>query len=146
MRELIVNAFVTLDGVMQAPGGPDEDPSAGFAHGGWAVTQWDDMTNQRMAETLARPFDLLLGRRTCEIFAAHWPHVHDTVRAERGGKASALDDPAAAALNRARKYVASRTLDRVAAPDTRRDTLRRILMRSDLERCLPLPLATGGRE
>jgi dihydrofolate reductase len=113
MRPLVVNAFVTLDGVMQSPGGPDEDPSGGFTQGGWGVTQWDDVMGRKMDEVLRHPFDLLLGRRTYEIFAAHWPHVTETVREERGGHASPLDDPAARALNGAKKYVASRTLKSV---------------------------------
>jgi dihydrofolate reductase len=99
MRKLVVNTFLTLDGVMQAPGGPEEDPTGGFAHGGWSVNYWDEVMGARMDEFMGKPFDLLLGRRTYEIFAAHWPHV--------------ADDPAAEALNAARKYVASRTLERV---------------------------------
>ncbi len=95
MRNLVVSTFMTLDGVMQAPGGPEEDPTGGFTHGGWSVNYWDESMGAVMTEYLARPFDLLLGRRTYEIFAAHWPH--------------ASDDPADA-LNSARKYVASRTL------------------------------------
>jgi len=75
MRPLIVNAFMTLDGVMQAPGGPEEDPSGGFTQGGWSVTYWDDVMGQKMGESFRRPFDLLLGRKTYEIFAAHWPHA-----------------------------------------------------------------------
>jgi dihydrofolate reductase len=113
MRPLVVNAFVTLDGVMQAPGGPEEDPSGAFTQGGWGVTQWDEVMGKKMDESLTRPFDLLLGRRTYEIFAAHWPHVTETVRDERGGTASPSDDPAARALNSAKKYVASRTLKNV---------------------------------
>jgi dihydrofolate reductase len=113
VRELIVPAFVTIDGVMQAPGGPDEDPSGGFTYGGWAVNHWDETMYGAMAEMLGAPFDLLLGRRTYEIFAAHWPHVGEGQREERGGTASEVDDPAAAALNSAKKYVASRTLDAV---------------------------------
>ncbi|HWC11335.1 MAG TPA: dihydrofolate reductase family protein [Acidimicrobiales bacterium] len=100
MRPLFVNTFLTLDGVMQAPGGPEEDPSGGFTHGGWSVGYWDDLMGQVMGEAMGAPFDLLLGRRTYEIFAAHWPSAGD-------------DDPAANALNRARKYVASTTLDAV---------------------------------
>jgi dihydrofolate reductase len=113
MRSLIVPAFVTADGVMQGPGGPDEDPTGGFTQGGWAVNHWDDTMYSAMGEMLASPFDLLLGRRTYEIFAAHWPQVGAGEREERGGTASEVDDPAAAALNSARKYVASRTLDSV---------------------------------
>jgi dihydrofolate reductase len=95
MRKLVANTFVSLDGVMQAPGGPEEDPSRGFAHGGWSVSFWDERMAQAMGEFMGKPFDLVLGRRTYEIFAAHWPHT---------------DEPGAAELNRARKYVASRTL------------------------------------
>jgi dihydrofolate reductase len=113
MRRVIVSAFVSLDGVMQAPGGPDEDPTGGFEQGGWAVPYWDDVMNQAMTQVFAQRFELLLGRRTYEIFAAHWPHVGEDARDERGGQASEVDDPAAAALNRARKHVASRTLTEV---------------------------------
>jgi dihydrofolate reductase len=98
MRRLVVSTFLTLDGVMQAPGGPEEDPVGGFSHGGWSVGYWDDAMGQRMGELMTTPFDLLLGRKTYEIFAAHWPHT---------------DDPGAAELNSARKYVASRTLNSV---------------------------------
>lgn len=96
MRSLVVNTFLTLDGVMQAPGGPEEDRSGGFTHGGWSVTYWDDMMGEVMDEAMGRPFDLLLGRKTYEIFAGHWPHV--------------TDDPAADRLNSATKHVASNTL------------------------------------
>lgn len=110
MRDVVVNAFVTLDGVMQAPGGPDEDPTGGFVHGGWSVNYWDDSMAKVMAEWMAEPFDLLLGRRTYEIFAAHWPHAGQGARDDLGGTASEIEDPAAEALNSARKYVVSRTL------------------------------------
>ena len=113
MRSLIAPAFVTVDGVMQGPGGPDEDPTGGFTQGGWGVNHWDDTMYSAMGEMLASPFDLLLGRRTYEIFAAHWPQVGAGEREERGGTASEVDDPAATALNSARKYVASRTLDSI---------------------------------
>ena len=99
MRKLAVNSFMTLDGVMQAPGGPEEDPTGGFELGGWSVNYWDDLMGQIMGESMARPFDLVLGRKTYEIFAAHWPH--------------ATDQPGADVLNSATKYVASRTLDSV---------------------------------
>jgi dihydrofolate reductase len=95
MRELIVQAFVTLDGVMQAPGGPEEDPSGGFEHGGWSFGYWDEPMQQAMGESMSKPFDLLLGRKTYEIFAAHWPHT---------------DEPPAEQLNAATKHVASTTL------------------------------------
>jgi dihydrofolate reductase len=99
MRKLVVNTFVSLDGIMQAPGGPEEDPTAGFGHGGWSVPFWDEQMGQAMTEFMAKPFDLVLGRKTYEIFAAHWPHT---------------DEPGAAELNRATKHVASRTLDTLA--------------------------------
>ncbi|HEX8065835.1 MAG TPA: dihydrofolate reductase family protein [Thermoleophilaceae bacterium] len=95
MRELVVNTFLTLDGVMQAPGGPEEDPSGGFEHGGWSFGYWDERMQQVMGESMSRPFDLVLGRKTYEIFAAHWPHS---------------DGPGAEPLNRATKHVASKTL------------------------------------
>ena len=101
MRKLVVSTFVTLDGVMQAPGGPEEDRSGGFEHGGWSVNYWDDVMNEVMGAAFAIPFDLLLGRRTYEIFAAHWPHI----------PADHPEASAAQVLNGATKYVASRTLD-----------------------------------
>jgi dihydrofolate reductase len=97
MRKLAVNTFVSLDGVMQAPGGPKEDPTGGFTHGGWSVNYWDDEMMGQVAET--GPYELLLGRGTYEIFAAHWPYV--------------TDDPIADHLNSTRKHVASTTLDQV---------------------------------
>jgi len=75
MRKIIVGAFVSLDGVMQAPGGPQEDPTGGFRYGGWVAGHWDEAVGQAIGENFAEPFDLLLGRRTYDIFAAHWPHV-----------------------------------------------------------------------
>jgi dihydrofolate reductase len=95
MRRLIVSTFLTLDGVMQAPGGPGEDDSGGFAHGGWSVNYWDQRMNEVMGKAMSAPFDLVLGRKTYDIFAAHWPRVPD----EQGG----------GPLNNATKYVASRT-------------------------------------
>jgi dihydrofolate reductase len=74
MRRIVVGAFASLDGVMQAPGGPEEDPTGGFAHGGWTTVFWDDMMNEAVGESFAEPFDLLLGRRTYDILAAHWPY------------------------------------------------------------------------
>jgi dihydrofolate reductase len=99
MRKLAINTFLTLDGVMQAPGGPEEDPTGGFTHGGWSVKYWDETMLERTGEAMSRPFDLLLGRKTYDIFVAHWPHVRN--------------DPIADALNRATKHVASRSLTAV---------------------------------
>jgi dihydrofolate reductase len=95
MRKLIVSTFLTLDGVMQGPGGPEEDDSGGFAHGGWSVSYWDEQMGEVMAEAMSVPFDLVLGRRTYDIFAAYWPH--------------ATDEPGARPLNDATKHVASRS-------------------------------------
>jgi len=77
MRKLIVLTFMTLDGVMQAPGGPEEDTSGGFKFGGWSVGYFDDVVGQAMGEQMGHPFDLLLGRRTFDIFATFWPKVTD---------------------------------------------------------------------
>jgi dihydrofolate reductase len=110
MRKLVLSTFITLDGVMQAPGGPDEDPTGGFAHGGWSVNYWDEAMGERMDTFMRRPFDLLLGRKTYEIFAAHWPYITDdtpTAAPEALGETAA---GAADPLNRARKYVVTRTL------------------------------------
>ena len=101
MRKLIVLSFISLDGIMQAPGEPEEDPSGGFAYGGWVAPHWDDFLTQVMIEQMSKPFDLVLGRKTYEIFAAYWPHQNVET------------DPIAAGLNAARKYVASTTLQRL---------------------------------
>ena len=96
MRQLAVLTFLTLDGVMQAPVQPEEDPSGGFRRGGWCVAYWDQVMAQVMEEAMAAPYDLLLGRKTYESFAAHWPNVEN--------------DPHADKLNSATKYVATSTL------------------------------------
>jgi dihydrofolate reductase len=95
MRKVIVQTFLTLDGVMQAPGGPEEDTSGGFAYGGWSVNYWDDRMGEVMDAAMGVPFDLLLGRKTYDIFAAYWPNASE----EAGAKP----------LNDATKYVASRS-------------------------------------
>ena len=94
MRELMVTTFLTLDGVMQAPGGPEEDESGGFAHGGWSVNYWDELMGQVMGEATGIPFAMVLGRTTYDIMAAYWPHASE----EAGAKP----------FNDATKYVASR--------------------------------------
>ncbi|MBV6821977.1 dihydrofolate reductase family protein [Pseudomonas sp. PD9R] len=75
MRKLIVAAFISLDGVIQAPGGPEEDTSGGFRHGGWIVPYADEASGQVIRELFSQPFELLLGRRTYDIFAAYWPRI-----------------------------------------------------------------------
>ena len=77
MRKLIVGMMTSLDGVVQAPGGPEEDPTGGFDHGGWTFPYWDEVMGEAMGESFGRPFDLLLGRKTWEIFAAHWPYTNE---------------------------------------------------------------------
>jgi dihydrofolate reductase len=94
MRKLIVQSFVTLDGVMQAPGGPGEDDDGGFAYGGWSVNYWDDQMGEVMGQATSRPFAMVLGRRTYDIMAAYWPDAPE----EAGAKV----------FNDATKYVASR--------------------------------------
>jgi dihydrofolate reductase len=94
MRKVIVLSFITLDGIMQAPGGPTEDTTGDFKYGGWTVPYFDDFLGQVMSEQMGKPFDLLLGRKTFEIFASYWPH-HE----EEG-----------AGINKATKYVVSNTL------------------------------------
>src|SRR6266550_1451349 len=99
MRKIIAITQVTLDGVMQAPGGPEEDRRNGFTHGGWAMPFLDDALNQAIGETIAGEFDMVLGRRTYEIFAAYWPNQGD--------------HPIAKAFNKATKYVVTRSLDQL---------------------------------
>jgi dihydrofolate reductase len=99
MRKIIVNTFVTLDGVMQAPGGPEEDPTGNFKYGGWSFHYWDELMGKTMDEFMSKPFELLLGRKTYEIFAAHWPYIKN--------------DPVADKFNATKKYVVSRTINKV---------------------------------
>ena len=75
MRRIITTAFISLDGVIQAPGGPQEDPTGGFEYGGWTTTYGDEAIGAAIGEGMSRPFDLLLGRNTYDIFAAHWPYI-----------------------------------------------------------------------
>jgi dihydrofolate reductase len=94
MRKISVNTFLTLDGVMQAPGGPEEDETGGFKWGGWSFHYWDDAMGEVMGQQMGTPFDMLLGRRTYDLFASFWPNAPE----EAGGKP----------LNEATKYVVSR--------------------------------------
>ncbi len=97
MRRIITTTFVTLDGVMQAPGGPEEDPSDGFAYGGWTAGSdfWDDVAAGAMDAIMSQPFELLLGRRTYDIFASYWPTATN-------------DQEVAVPFNRTVKHVVSR--------------------------------------
>lgn len=94
MRKLVVLTFVSLDGIMQAPGGPEEDTSGGFKYGGWTFPYFDEMSGQIMGEQMTPPFDLLLGRKTYDIFAAYWPKQTGDI---------------AKVFNPAHKYVVSHT-------------------------------------
>ena len=98
MRKIVTGAFVSLDGVMQAPGGPQEDPVGGFKFGGWAAPYFDEAMGETVGAMFANPFDLLLGRKTYDIFAAHWPYVE-------------ADDPIGPLFDRITKYVATRNPD-----------------------------------
>ncbi|MET1163385.1 MAG: dihydrofolate reductase family protein, partial [Pseudoxanthomonas sp.] len=102
-------AFISLDGVMQAPGGPTEDPSGGFAFGGWIVPYADEVTGQAIGESFARPFDLVLGRRTYDIFAGYWPHA----------PANGGDDGIAKLFNAATKHVATHRPESLAWQNSR---------------------------
>jgi dihydrofolate reductase len=111
MRKIIVLSFITLDGVMQGPGGPTEDTSGNFRYGGWLVPYFDNFVGQTMAEQLGMPFDLLLGRKTFEIFASYWPH-----HPEEGTE-----------INNATKYVVSNTL-------TKHEWEKSVFLRGDVVR------------
>ena len=100
MRKLVVTTFMSLDGVMQAPGGPEEDEDGRFEHGGWSVGYWDEMMGKVALDVHVEAGAVLFGRRSYEILAGYWPKIGD-------------DDPMAAKLNAVPKYVASRTLDRL---------------------------------
>lgn len=100
MRKLIASTFASLDGIMQAPGGPEEDPTGGFDLGGWSFGYWDDSMDASASGFDGKDRELVLGRRTYQIFEAYWPCQPD-------------DDPTAKSLNAATKHVASRTLTRL---------------------------------
>ena len=105
MRTITAITQLSVDGVMQGPGGPEEDPTNGFTHGGWAMPYGDDALMQVIDETIAGEFDMLLGRRTYEIFASYWPKQSGSI---------------ANAFNNATKYVVTRTLAPLAWKDSQR--------------------------
>lgn len=107
MPKIVVNAFLTLDGVMQAPGGPDEDAEGGFLHGGWQAPYTDELMGRRVIEGLADADGFLLGRKTYGIFAGYWPKITDP------------NDPIASTLNSRPKYVVSRSLERITWNNSR---------------------------
>ncbi len=109
MRELAILTFQTLDGVMQSPTSPEEDPSGGFRNGGWAVNCWEEVMEQVMREAMADPYDLLLGRKTYELFASSWTNAPS-------------DDPVAQKLNSATKYVTTSTLSEFEWSNSRQIT------------------------
>ena len=108
MRKIVAGAMVSLDGVMQAPGGPDEDPTGGFKFGGWVEPHFDDTLGAALDDTFSAPFDLLLGRKTYDIFAAYWPYVEKNPEAPGfvGGNAEIGE-----AFDRVTKYVATHSPD-----------------------------------
>jgi dihydrofolate reductase len=107
MRKIVASAFVSLDGVMQAPGGPEEDPTSGFKYGGWTAPYWDEVLSAAMDEVLDTPFDLLLGRKTYDIFAAYWPYMDENDASKPAGE---IVGKVTRLFNKATKYVATRTL------------------------------------
>jgi dihydrofolate reductase len=124
MRKIRAATFVSMDGVMQAPGGPQEDPRGGFQFGGWIVTFWDEKLGGLMDRAMGEDYDLLLGRRTYEIFAAYWPHMDDEI----GRKFNAVN-----------KYVA-------AGPDTPLDWANSHRLEGDLADAVRALKATEGRD
>lgn len=104
MRKVIVGTFVSLDGVMQAPGGPDEDPTGGFRFGGWVAPHFDEKLGAAVFQLFDGPFDLLLGRRTYDIFAAHWPYQPSDPEADGYDPGNAM---IMQAFNTATKFVAT---------------------------------------
>lgn len=106
-RKIIGGAFVSLDGVIQAPGGPEEDTQGGFAHGGWMAPFFEEPVGHQIDTLFAMPFDLLLGRRTYDIFASHWPFMPQ-------------DEPIAATFAKIEKFVLTRSDDRLEWQGSRR--------------------------
>lgn len=124
MRKIRTASFVSLDGVMQAPGGPDEDTTGGFAYGGWVWPHFDEASGGLMGDAMGEDYDLLLGRRTYEIFAAYWPH---------------MDGEMAGTFNAINKYVA-------AGADTPLTWAHSHRLEGDLAMAVRALKATGGRD
>jgi dihydrofolate reductase len=124
--QLTLTTFLTLDGVMQSPGAPDEDRRGGFTQGGWLIPYADDDMGRFIGETVAQADGFLLGRKTYEIFSRHWPHVTD-------------ENPIAAALNRLPKHVVSTTVDTLSWANT-------TVVRGDLIEQITKLKAHQGRE
>lgn len=124
MREVRAATFVSLDGVMQGPGGPTEDPRGGFAYGGWVFPFFDQASGELMGRAMGEDYDLLLGRRTYEIFAAYWPHQ---------------DDEIGRTFNAVNKYVA-------AGPETALDWAHSHRLEGDLAGAVRALKATDGRD
>jgi dihydrofolate reductase len=131
MRKIMIQTYVSLDGMMQAPGAPDEDPSDGFALGGWTLCHWHDSMDEIMSEEMAEDYDLLLGRRTYDIFAAHWPNAGD-------------DDPVATKFNKATKYVVTSTPDTLEWENSQAITGDIVAGISKLRQGDGLPLCVAG--
>lgn len=111
MRRIRAATFISLDGVMQAPGGPEEDPTGGFAFGGWVAPFWDDTVGELMGEAMGEDYDLLLGRRTYEIFAAYWPFMDDEI----GRKFNAIEKYVVASPGTPMTWAGSHLLEGEAA-------------------------------
>ena len=127
MRKLVAGTFLTLDGVMQAPGGPDEDPEGGFKHGGWMAPFFDEKGGAIMTDWIKHAGGFLLGRKTYEIFAGYWPKQTDPAH------------EIAKALNTRSKYVASRTLDKLSWDNS-------TLLKGDLSEAVAKLKAEDGGE
>jgi dihydrofolate reductase len=126
MRKIAVMEFMTLDGVMQAPGGPEEDTSGGFKYGGWSFGHGDSVVAEEVSKQMSEPFDLLLGRKTYDIFASYWPNAKE-----------ALD--IAEKFNKCTKYVASKTLKKL-------DWKNSVLLKGDVAKEIKKIKAGNGPE
>jgi len=131
MRLIKIQTFMSLDGVMQAPGGPEEDTSGGFTLGGWSQPYWDDKMGEVMGAAMAEEYDLLLGRKTYDIFAAHWPNAGD-------------DNPVTQKFNKATKYVATSSPDTLDWENSQAITCNVAKGISELKQGDGLPLSVQG--